>query len=74
MAEHQALNAWDDVIARLRSLAPKADQGPSILGIRILCDTDGQPVLWTKPTVTVLEPKGCDVTGVLADLTTCGMM
>ena len=50
------LSPWLNVIRRLRSVT-YTSSGYAILTIRILVDADGTPVQWTKPVITLLEPK-----------------
>jgi len=46
---------WLNVVRRLRSVS--ITSGYAVLGIRVIVDDHGQPVQWTAPTVTLLEPK-----------------
>ena len=46
---------WLNVVRRLRSVS--ITSGYAVLGIRVIVDDSGQPVQWTAPTVTLLEPK-----------------
>lgn len=46
---------WLSVIRRLQSVAKS--QGLSILSIRILVDAEGDPLAWTSPIQTKIEPK-----------------
>jgi len=47
---------WLNVIRRLQS-ACYGNQGLAVLSIRVLVDSEGEPVLWTEPTRVKLEPK-----------------
>jgi hypothetical protein len=49
--------AWYNPIRRLQSVACKT-QGYAIVSMRIVIDEYGDPVLWTDPQMTKIEPKG----------------
>ncbi len=49
---------WLNVIRRLQSVA--RTDGFAVLSIRILVNAAGDPVYWTEPKRTKLEPKKCD--------------
>jgi len=61
---------WLNVIRRLQS-ACHGNQGLAVLSIRVLVDAAGEPVLWTEPLRTKLEPKSTalDTLLLLADQT-----
>jgi len=61
---------WLNVIRRLQS-ACHGNQGLAVLSIRVLVDGEGEPVLWTEPLRTKLEPKSTalDTLLLLADQT-----
>lgn len=50
---------WDSLTKRLAGVAERecTDRGFAMLSIQILVDTTGQPVFWTEPTLTKLEPR-----------------
>lgn len=45
---------WLSVVRRLQSVAPS--NGFSIIHIDILVNKEGEPVSWTSPTKTTIEP------------------
>jgi hypothetical protein len=45
---------WLSVVRRLQSIAPS--NGFSVIHIDILVNKDGEPVSWTSPTKTTIEP------------------
>ena len=59
---------WLNVIRRLQS-ACYGNQGYAVLSIRVLVNGTGEPVLWTEPLRTKLEPKSkaLDMLLILAD-------
>jgi len=61
---------WLNVIRRLQS-ACHGNQGLAVLSIRVLVDGTGEPILWTSPVRTNLEPKSrtLDTLLLLADQT-----
>jgi hypothetical protein len=61
---------WLNVIRRLQS-ACHGNQGLAVLSIRVLVDAAGEPLLWTQPVRTNLEPKSraLDTLLLLADQT-----
>lgn len=48
---------WFNVIRRMQSVARKDNQGLAVLNVRVLVDENGTPIIWTEPSVTLLEPK-----------------
>ena len=61
-----AEEAWGSVLKRLRSLAP----GPGhngMMTMKVLL-VDGRPVLWTRPSVIMLEPGQVDMRRFLESL------
>lgn len=50
---------WYSVIRRLQSISKS--NGFSILSIRILVDSHGNPIAWTEPRQTKIEPKGIEI-------------
>lgn len=48
--------AWFNVIRRLQSLASTRNRKYAILTIRVLVDEHGNPVTWSEPDCTRLEP------------------
>jgi hypothetical protein len=61
---------WLNVIRRLQS-ACYGNQGLAVLSIRVLVDSEGEPVLWTEPSRVKLEPKSAGLE-MLLDLTSGG--
>ena len=47
---------WLNPIRRLQSLA-KQQRGYAILAIQIVVNENGDPVFWTEPTMTKIEPQ-----------------
>jgi len=45
---------WDNLLLRLRSAVK--DQKCSVITLRIVTDEQGQPLLWTEPEITCIEP------------------
>ena len=56
LPECPAYEPWLPVLERLRSAAGGSSH--KVLTIAIVIDCDGKPIHWTKPRVTLLEPKG----------------
>lgn len=48
-------NTWNNVSRRMQSVAKS--EGLSVVEIRVLCDKDGNPIAWTEPIQTIIEPK-----------------
>jgi len=48
--------AWLNPIRRLQSVA-KRNSGMAIISMKFVIDENGDPVQWTDPRVTLLEPK-----------------
>lgn len=46
---------WYSLIRRLQSVSKS--EGLSIIGINILVNKDGEPLFWTEPKKTLVEPK-----------------
>jgi hypothetical protein len=63
---------WLAIMRRLMSMAPQDGQRPAILSINILVGSDGTPTNWSKPTVTVLEPRAADFCDTMLNLLTRG--
>lgn len=61
---------WVDIVRRLVSLAPRDGQKPAILSINILVGADGTPTNWSRPNVTVLEPRSRDFCDTILNLLT----
>ena len=56
MAAVNGRSSWFNVIRRMMSVA---GHRPSLVQMRVLVDTDGEPVLWERPLVSELrEAKG----------------
>jgi len=49
------LKPWLGIVRRLRSVAGKGSY--SAIKIVVLVDCDGEPIKWTNPTVTAIEPR-----------------
>jgi hypothetical protein len=47
---------WLNVIRRLQSVACR-QRGYAIVSLQVMVDEHGQPVFWTEPTLTKLEPQ-----------------
>jgi len=47
---------WFNVIRRLQSVAHEGNQGLAVLQIIVLVDDKGNPIVWTEPKRTKLEP------------------
>lgn len=47
---------WMNVVRRLRSAA-RGNRGLAFVKIIVMVGTDGEPKLWTDPTLVLLEPK-----------------
>lgn len=47
--------AWMNIARRLQSVSKS--NGMSVVSIAVLVDEDGNPVSWTQPNRTLLEPK-----------------
>jgi hypothetical protein len=47
---------WFNVIRRLQSVAHEGNQGLAVLEISVLVDEKGDPIVWTEPKRTKLEP------------------
>jgi len=59
---------WQKLAARLQHEARKTC-GYGIITVRVIVvDGNGNPVLWTEPSLTKLEPKGLADPGVLAEV------
>ena len=56
LPECPAYEPWLPVLERLRLAA--GFNSHKVLTIAIVVDRDGKPIHWTKPRVTLLEPKG----------------
>lgn len=56
LPECLAYEPWLPVLERLRSAAGGGSH--KVLTVAIVVDRDGKPIHWTKPRVTLLEPKG----------------
>jgi len=57
-----------NIVRRLQSEAKT--EGCAIVTMRIAVNSDGNPICWTKPEVTRLEPKAsCNIDDLLAALT-----
>lgn len=60
--------AWQKLAARLQHEA-RLTSGYAIVTIRgILVNANGDPVVWTEPSLTKLEPKGLCDTQILLDI------
>lgn len=46
---------WLNVVRRLQSVSRK-QAGYAVVSIRVLVNSDGEPLLWSDPTVARLEP------------------
>lgn len=55
---------WLKLALRLMSLAPRDGQGQAIMSLTLLLE-NGEPKLWSKPSVMMLEPKVTSATEVL---------
>ena len=57
---------WDAIAARMASCAVDPHGAPRVITMRVLVRADGTPVAWSRPAVTVLEPKATALDAVLA--------
>ena len=57
---------WQKVAARLQSVSHT--QGYAIVKMVVVVDENGNPVTWTEPIVTRLEPKPKSCTNAVAEL------
>lgn len=55
---------WLNVVRRLQS-ACHGNQGYAVLSIRVLVNGTGEPVCWTEPKRTKLEPKSVNLETLL---------
>ena len=49
--------AWENLILRLKSIAPREGQCRAIVRLSILFEAGGEPIVWGRPTSLPLEPK-----------------
>lgn len=58
---------WGAIVARMRSCAPDPHGAPRVIGIQVLVTSSGRPVAWSRPRVTVLEPKASALENLLTE-------
>ena len=51
---------WFNPIRRLQSVVKGHNHGMAIVSVRFLVSETGEPVCWTEPEVTLLEPSRFD--------------
>jgi hypothetical protein len=49
--------AWKNIARRLQSIACGKNNGIAVLTIRIAIDEWGNPIAWSEPEMTRIEPK-----------------
>lgn len=54
-AWQSALKEWLSVLSRLQSISGQ-QRGHAIVRILVLVDHEGNPIIWTEPKMTKLEP------------------
>ena len=55
----QTLNlsrAWLNVVRRIQSIA-RHQEGIALIKLIVMVDSNGEPQVWTAPSMTLLEPK-----------------
>lgn len=49
---------WLNVIRSIQAAACR-NNGAAIVTIKVMVDENGDPQFWTKPDITIIEPKRC---------------
>jgi len=52
----QALEEWFPILRHLRSMA-KSSSGLAVVGVKVIVDEFGTPMLWNTPTIDKLLPR-----------------
>lgn len=47
---------WLNIVRRIKSVG-RGQQGVALVKVIVLVDEQGEPQMWTAPTMTLLEPK-----------------
>lgn len=47
---------WMNIVRRLRSAA-RGQRGVAFIKVIVMVDSNGEPLIWTDPRMTLLEPK-----------------
>lgn len=62
---------WFNIIRRFQSVAKSKNvQNVAVIGLNVLIDEDGCPIVWTEPRCTLIEPtkNNRDLLRVLTEL------
>jgi|YNPBryunderm2012_1023409.scaffolds.fasta_scaffold59540_2 hypothetical protein len=56
---------WLDFALRLRSMRPRHPHGSYLLRLVVLIGPDDEPVVWSRPEITLLEPSRTSLEALL---------